>query len=544
MRYVTNFKLIFYSAINLKPSQIYFRVYYLIRNKIYGRSKFKTKNFIKGRNIYIKNLIPNENTFDSLNTKFFFLNKSLNFKKIQDIDFGVMEHGELWCYNMNYFDYINQEDISIDSVMSILNSYAHKNYNSKHISKDPYPTSLRIVNLIKFISFNKNSLSGSNIDLINNLINDDSNLLQANIEYHLLGNHILENFITLIMTSIYFRDANLFKKYQNSLLKELNEQFLDDGFHFELSIMYHNILVERLLDLYEYTNIAIKNEFLICEPLNKKLKNLLKKLLKVTSEFKYEDNTLPLFNDTLYSYNRTLKILNYSHSLGFDKQSTSGDSLIDYSDSGYLKFDNELYKLFFDAGKIGPRYIPGHGHCDLLSFELSVYKKKVLTNVGVSTYDYGERRRKERSTASHNTIINALDEQSEIWSRFRVGRQSKIIRRESDKNSVVCEYMNYNNKYTNKRKIIFEKNKFCIIDQSSHNFEINIYCMPNISVETYDKEIKVGDTLLINFNKSVQVRILESDFAQGYNSLVKSFCINMKCQSRKNKLTFSLISKS
>ena len=73
---------------------------------------------------------------------------------------------------------------------------------------------------------------------------------------------------------------------------------------------------------------------------------------------------------------------------------------------------------------MGPNYIPGHAHADTLSFELSLFSKKVLMNGGVSTYENNKRRRVERDTSSHNTVeINGFNS-SQTWSAFRVARRA------------------------------------------------------------------------------------------------------------------------
>ena len=47
---------------------------------------------------------------------------------------------------------------------------------------------------------------------------------------------------------IIFKMKSLYNKSKNLLISELNEQVLKDGAHFELSPMYHQIILSRLLD--------------------------------------------------------------------------------------------------------------------------------------------------------------------------------------------------------------------------------------------------------------------------------------------------------
>ena len=79
--------------------------------------------------------------------------------------------------------------------------------------------------------------------------------------------------------------------------------------------------------------------------------------------------------------------------------------------------------LIFDCGPLGPDYQPGHGHCDVLSYELSLHGQRVVVDTGVSTYEPCAERLYERSTAAHNTLRVDGEEQAEVWASFRVGRR-------------------------------------------------------------------------------------------------------------------------
>ena len=112
------------------------------------------------------------------------------------------------------------------------------------LGKDPYPTSLRIINKIKFISFN---------DIydkkINDLLKEDSERLYHNLECH-YGKSFLENVFALFFSSFYFDETKYFSKSKTILIHEINEQILDDGAHFELSPMYHSIILYRILIIF------------------------------------------------------------------------------------------------------------------------------------------------------------------------------------------------------------------------------------------------------------------------------------------------------
>ena len=93
---------------------------------------------------------------------------------------------------------------------------------------------------------------------------------------------------------------------------------------------------------------------------------------------------------------------------------------------GVIRNPESRSALIFDCGPLGPDYQPGHGHCDVLSYELSLQGQRVVVDTGVSTYEPGPERSYERSTAAHNTLRIDGEEQAEIWASFRVGRRPRV----------------------------------------------------------------------------------------------------------------------
>ena len=101
-----------------------------------------------------------------------------------------------------------------------------------------------------------------------------------------------------------------------------------------------------------------------------------------------------------------------------------------FPDTGYavIKSPESRSTLIFDCGALGPDYQPGHGHCDVLSYELSLHGQRVVVDTGVNTYEPGPERSYERSTTAHNTVRIDGEEQAEIWASFRVGRRPRVGR--------------------------------------------------------------------------------------------------------------------
>ena len=75
--------------------------------------------------------------------------------------------------------------------------------------------------------------------------------LVPRLQHHLLGNHLLENFKTLLIAGCFFGgdDAEAWRaRGLAGLRTELEAQLLPDGAHNELAPMYHSIIAEGLLD--------------------------------------------------------------------------------------------------------------------------------------------------------------------------------------------------------------------------------------------------------------------------------------------------------
>jgi hypothetical protein len=67
----------------------------------------------------------------------------------------------------------------------------------------------------------------------------------------------------------------------------------------------------------------------------------------------------------------------------------------------------------------------GHAHADLLSFDASHGRHRVVTDTGTLLYDPGPDRQRIRGTAAHNTLQIDGQEQLEAWGSFRVGRRGR-----------------------------------------------------------------------------------------------------------------------
>ena len=173
---------------------------------------------------------------------FSFLNLEKTFSE-EALNWSFADYGMLWTYNLNYFDWLHQPGISKKQGLETLSQFYSSTAEKNPIILHPYPTSLRIINTAKFIS-----KRGVKEDWLYSGLLSDLKFLSSRLEYHLLANHLLENAFALYKGGLITNQKEITQKGKKLLIRELKEQILNDGMHYERSPMYHLIILERLLD--------------------------------------------------------------------------------------------------------------------------------------------------------------------------------------------------------------------------------------------------------------------------------------------------------
>ena len=205
---------------------------------------------------------------------------------------------------------------------------------------------------------------------------------------------------------------------------------------------------------------------------------------------------------------------------------------MDLSESGYRKIENSQYEMIVDVGNIGPDYIPGHAHSDTFNFELYIKNKPFIVDTGVSTYETNERRIRERSTASHNTVELAHMEQSEVWGAFRVALRAKVIYLIEKDGYISAFHDGYKKKLgaMHQREFIFEENSIKLIDtihsKKKYDAVARLHFYPGIHVEEIDDGIVCdGIHILIS---SKEFEIVEYLYAPEFNKTIPAQMVEIK----------------
>ena len=315
----------------LRFKQIYFQLYYRvfssvpkdIETRLTRRCVSKFWGYVSHKP---RSFLPN-NTF-------YFLNYQVQFT--EGIDWEAKKTPLLWVFNLHYFD-----DLSIQSDQShqelqreIIYNWIANNPVGETVGWHSYPTSLRIVNLIKWY------LSGIEItDKESTSLTVQVRHLFLNLEWHILGNHLFANLKALIFAGLFFdsKESNIWLIFAlRHMEKQILEQVLPDGANFELSPMYHSIFLRDLLDI-----VVIFNTFEREVP--KIVLVTIPKMVFWVDCMTHPNGEFAFFNDTALNVafsTEELKI--FAASLGF-KPLVSDSKLIVLEDSGYVRIEKENY---------------------------------------------------------------------------------------------------------------------------------------------------------------------------------------------------------
>ncbi len=330
---------------------------------------------------------------------------------------------KLWLYNLHYFDDLVADGATTrrDWHHALIDTWIRDNSPGKGTGWEPYPTSLRIVNWIKW-ALAGNSLSSAAV----HSLAVQTRWLCRRLEYHLLGNHLWANAKALVFAGAFFEGfeaAGWLRRGLRLLRRQLEEQILADGGHFEGSPMYHSIVLADVLDLIQ----LVQRYPELIEPHDEEAwRGAATRMLRWLRAMTHPDGNIAFFNDASFGIAPTVNQLHeYAIRLGLAVDDAPLSDMELLRESGYARLKSGAAVLIADVGEIGPAYLPGHAHADTLSFELSVNGQRVVVNGGTSTYETGPERLGQRGTGAHNTVVVDHQDSSEVWGSFRVARRAR-----------------------------------------------------------------------------------------------------------------------
>lgn len=271
------------------------------------------------------------------------------------------------------------------------------------------------------------------------------NNLEKGIPYS--NNHYASDLVGLLFLSQIFPENNYSKKWWNFALpefyKEVREQVLPSGIHFEKSISYHRLMTE----LFAYSLLLLErvNEYIPID-VEYRIKSMFDFVAHYTKpnglaptisdnddgrllpfykydlrDHRYLLSLAALIHEPKYKYYKNECTIDNYFLYGKDSNkkyrqihsSTVNLRLSSYhQDAGFAVLRSEDVYLFVANGGLDKYNNPiikplgTHTHADLLSFELAIGENDVLVDPGAYIYTANAKANIEfRSTKKHNTIV-------------------------------------------------------------------------------------------------------------------------------------------
>lgn len=225
-----------------------------------------------------------------------------------------------------------------------------------------------------------------------------------NIEYELFNNHMERNLAALCLYFSYVDvvPLEIATTLQRDVTQLIDKTILKDGCQIERSPMYQGLSFISL-------EIMAAASFLSDE-LRARLRDHVAKSKRAFAILCGPDGEIALFNDAWHG-----EVPRWN-----GPPAPDGRSLLPQGGYGRLSQGQDL--CLMDAGALGPRWNPGHGHADFLSIELTLSGRRLAVDPGTSRYNTGPDRARERAAHSHNGPVWQGHEPVNFLGCFKVGK--------------------------------------------------------------------------------------------------------------------------
>lgn len=265
----------------------------------------------------------------------------------------------------------------------------------------PHSACLRILNWVRYDAFLHERLDAVFRKQIRECVYKNGAFLSDNVEHGVGGNHLIENAVALVVAGVYADEPEWCQQGKRLFEQAAENQFFDDGGHFERSPMYHLIVCQRFLTAYSLlSSIGEKS---------KDIQRCASEAVEFLRRLQPPDGRIPLFNDSVFGEALELnECLKYAKEIGVNSDSVtnlmSNGLSESMSDSGFYWLGDQDNRMLVSAHEIAVPHIPAHAHVHPGQFCLWIQRERVLTDTGVYEYAAGDRRQHVRSIVSHNTV--------------------------------------------------------------------------------------------------------------------------------------------
>lgn len=457
------------------------------------------------------------------------------------------------------------DEVYAETFFSQLEHWIDNNERTAERYKSTWRTieaGIRCENWIKSFMYFKNS-SHLNARILAKLIislYDHAKYLHESYDnFRRLSNWgVLENH-GMFMVSVFLPELLEAKKFRNDSLarlrEEINLQVMRDGTQWEQSPMYHNEVLHCYLDtiiLASKNNIDIHKDILCKtralayadlymakpnhhQPMQSDSDDTDLRDMLTKAAFVFKDGELKFGSYKVIDF-ESIWDLGYKSVYEYEeieskepKYTSYGleDSGNYYMRSGWKENDNYLY---FHCGTLGS----GHGHADLLHFDIHAFGESILIDSGRYTYVEGnEYREYLKSCRAHNTTIVDDVDFTIVEGSWKVSeaawpiKQRFITHEEYD--YAECGHLGYmkleNPVFTNRKIVFIKPNCWIVVDEfftSGHHNYKQMFHFDDGEVSDKQEYIEFkGEKArlkLINLN-NVKKDIVLSYISKEYNKL-------------------------
>lgn len=417
----------------LKPSQLFWRARYTVEKRLPARqavasvqapTAFDSQTSYRirttmGELAWI--LPPSDQVVEALSrNEFTFLNYTEHFDT--SADWSALNVSALWLYHLHYFGWgrmlalaylRDNRELLRAQFLRLVDDWIDRNPRGSSPGWDAFVISSRLMNWAQAFSVFGDAPSG----VLESFAHQTGWIL-GHLEKDVRANHLLKNAQALVVAGAMLGDncgEEATRRGMELLARELDEQILVDGGHYERSLMYHcQILEDNLL-----VHAALENP-------PEKLTSAIEQMTGFLKRMIYRDGGIPQFSDASLELDFPAdSLLRFVKKRFPEIDTTRPTGCRSEKTSGFYVFespDGEA-RMTVKAGEPGPAYQLGHAHCDMLSYEFTVGKRRLIVDSGVFSYDNDKLRAYSRGTSAHNTVRVNGQEQLECWNRFRVGRR-------------------------------------------------------------------------------------------------------------------------
>jgi hypothetical protein len=364
---------------------------------------------------------------DAARGRFTILGRTVDFGSIAGIDWCHRLPDEndvlFWRMKLAQLEVLHSLIASSDpthhkTAIALLNSFTDSRTfasdDAFSIGWSPYGVSHRLLAILSGLSIasRKDGIAADARADLEAFARLDAGFLWRNIEHELRNNHTERNLAALCL---YHTAAGLISPTRAKVLNRevgriIRATVLADGMQIERSAMYQGLTVMSLRIFGTCSFLSPATRELASERADAAIRAWL--------FLAHNDGEISLFNDSWIGEVPSPQII-------LDPESFTLPPAL--PEAGYFRLSSGSVVAILDAGDIGPRWNPAHGHADFLALEVDAHGRRFIVDPGTSQYSSGFQRHHERSSASHNGPRYCGVEPVQYLGSFKVGRLNRAV---------------------------------------------------------------------------------------------------------------------